>query len=219
MFDRQFTGDILGVFNNPHGVYEGNLRPYFKVICEAPNVHHSYHGLRHMLHVTWVCYQACIYYRRLNLISLRQGRNLLVGAIFHDYGHVGKVGNDADNILVALNGMKVHLVAEDTDFVSAIGRVITATGYPHSQLADTAPLEMHIIRDADISQALGPVWIGDIVAGLGKEQGKTPAEMLSQQLQFLQNARFHTDFGKVFYGQEAIMAKIRETEGLLKMLA
>jgi hypothetical protein len=204
---------------NRDDVYTGvSLTPYFRVIMAAPNIHHGYHGLRHMLHVTWVCYQACKYYQRLGQMTKREARNLLIAAMFHDYAHCGKAGDDAVNIEQALDGLREHVEDVDRDFLVKISVIIAATQFPHSDLGGIPTLSEQVIRDADISQAFGTTWIGDIAAGFGSELGKTPIEMLEQQLMFLKGIQFHSDFGKIFFGQEAINAKWRETEELLHIL-
>jgi hypothetical protein len=219
MLDRQFSGDIVSMIANRDDVYAGaNLAHYFTVVMNAPNIHHGYHGLRHMLYVTWVCYQACKFYQRLGLMSKREARNLLIAALFHDYGHCGKAGDDAVNIEMALDGLREHVQDFDRDHLVTISTIIAATQFPHADLGGTPSLGEQIIRDADLSQAFGTAWIGDIVAGFGSELGKTPVEMLEQQLKFLEGVKFHSNFGKVFFGQDALNAKYHETEELLALL-
>ena len=95
---------------------------------------------------------------------------------------------------------------------------LQATKFPHDNLGADATLGQLIIRDADISQAFGPTWIGDITAGYGSELGKSPNEMLKMQLGFLGSIRFHTDFGREMFGDAAIEAKLEETKNLLDIL-
>lgn len=216
-FENRYTGDIVEVINNPNNLSEGDLRQYARVIFAAPNIHHGYHGLRHMLHVTWVCYQACNYYS-MEQLSKRQMRNLLIAALFHDYDHVGQPGDDAINLNVAVAAMRKYLLPFDGQFADAIERIMRVTQYPHVDLDHEKSLEQSIIRDADMSQALGPAWIGDILAGYGSELGKTTIEMLEQQEKFLAGVRFSSDFGKIFFGQKAIDEKTRETQLLLAAL-
>ncbi len=216
--ENRFTGDLVEVITNPHGLYEGDLRHYARVVFSAPNIHNGYHGLRHMLHVTWVCYKACEYYARLGLLGPRRMRSLLIAALLHDYGHTGRPGNDANNIKIALDAMHLVLLPEDFEYFARISNILCATQYPHKHLGRAELLEQSIIRDADMSQAFGGAWIGEIVAGFGSELGKTPLEMLEQQLKFLQGVHFSSDFGKIFFGQDAVKAKVRETEALIEIL-
>jgi hypothetical protein len=139
--DQRFSGGIPQLVGNPTKLYEGNLIPYFRIMLAAPNVHNGYHGLRHMLHVTWVCYRACEYYKDSSLLSPRRMRNLLVGAMFHDYGHPGKQRADIENIRVAIAGLKRYAEPMDKPHVGEISGIIRATEYPHTPLAPDAPLE------------------------------------------------------------------------------
>src|ERR1700747_1685621 len=53
------TGDSPEITGNDRGLYEGALTGYFRaLIFHATNLPRPYHNLRHMLHVTWLCYQA-----------------------------------------------------------------------------------------------------------------------------------------------------------------
>jgi hypothetical protein len=60
-------------------------------------------------------------------------------------------------------------------------------------------------------------WVGDIVAGFGSELKKSPLEMLEQQKAFLSGVSFYTDFGKIFFGDEAIEAKLQETKDKMEL--
>jgi hypothetical protein len=211
----RFCGDIPELVGNTTGLYEGNLIPYLRTVLAAPNVHNGYHGLRHMLHVTWVCYRACKYYKSSGLLTPRSMRNLLVGAMFHDYGHPGAPRADIENIRVAIAGFKRYAEPVDKPFTEEISRIIWATEYPHQPLPPDAPLEWAIIRDADVSQALNSTWIGDILGGLGHELGLDPLRMLQQQEVFLNHISWLTDFARAHYGEEAIGAKIKEVRALL----
>lgn len=213
--DSRFCGDIPQLVANPTELYEGNLIPYFRIVLAAPNVHNGYHGLRHGLHVTWVCYRACEYYKSSGLLTPRRMRNLLVGAMFHDYGHPGMPRADSKNIKVAIAGFKRYAEPMDQPYASEISGIIGATEYPHKPLPPDAPLEWKIIRDADVSQALSPTWIGDILAGLGHELGLDPLRMLQKQEEFLTHIEWLTDFARTNYGDEAIAAKIEEARALL----
>lgn len=218
MYEDQFAGDIPNIVNNKDKIYAGQLRYYLTVVFGAPNIYHGYHGLRHMLHVMWVCYQACIYYSKLGTTDGRRWRNLLIAALFHDFGHTGKQGDDAVNIEIAIDALRQYILPEDEEFLDEIIAILKATQFPHADLGSSMTLEQSIIRDADLSQAFGVAWIGEIAAGFGAELGKTPRQMLEQQLRFLNGLKFYSDFGKVFYGESAVKAKTAETAALLDIL-
>ena len=91
---------ILDIILNKDGLYEGDLIYYFRIVFKfAQNLHNPYHNMRHMLHVMWLCYQACSFYK--DEMSPRDMRVLLIAAIFHDFDHLGIRGDDSKNIMRA----------------------------------------------------------------------------------------------------------------------
>ena len=216
MQKQEWTGSTADIANNIGGLYEGNLRHYLKVVFEAPNVHNGYHGFRHMTHVTWVVYMACVYYK--DRLTERQMRNLLIAALFHDYDHTGVKGPDAVNIARAIAALWIHILPEDVLYIHEITAIMEVTMYPHEGDAENFTLEQRIMRDADMSQAFEPAWIGEIVFGYGSELGIPPVQMLQNQLAFLEDLHFLTSFGEEKYGEQAISAKRAETYELLHIL-
>jgi hypothetical protein len=75
-----------------------------------------------------------------------------------------------------------------------------------------------IIRDADLAQALSPVWIQQVVIGLARESGVSPLAMLKAQSSFLTSLRFNTPWAQQLFPQELIDAKIAEAEQLRRLL-
>jgi len=64
-----------------------------------------------MLHVLWLCHQACRYYQ--NWLTARQLRNLLIAALFHDFDHPGhphpgERDPDRINIPIAIAGLRLR---------------------------------------------------------------------------------------------------------------
>ena len=64
-----------------------------------------------MLHVTWLCHQACEFYA--SELTNRQKRDLLIAALFHDFDHSGMMGEDDLNIARALRALDKHLSEDD----------------------------------------------------------------------------------------------------------
>ncbi len=72
---------IPEIIRNDSLLYEGDLKVYFKAIFyKSQNLNHPYHNFRHTLHMLWLCYQACEFYK--DELSPRQMRNLLVRPCF-----------------------------------------------------------------------------------------------------------------------------------------
>lgn len=216
------TGDIAAIISNEHGLYEGDLACYFRALFfDATNIDRPYHNLRHMLHVTWLCYQAAEYYR--HRLTPRQIRHLLIAALFHDFDHPGHPHPAADdpdsvNIALAIAGLRRHLATEDQAFLPAIEGLIEATHYPYTVGGNALDLSGQIIRDADLAQVLSPAWIQQVIVGLAREQRVEPLQMLRQQPGFLANLSFNTEWAHERFPPRLIDAKIAETRQLMALL-
>jgi hypothetical protein len=221
--EESANGDIPGVISNNRDLYEGDLGCYFRALFfHATNLNRPYHNLRHMLHVTWLCYQAAEYYG--DQLTRRQLRNLLIAALFHDFDHTGHPHPEVDdpdgiNIALAIAGLRRHITAEDRPFLPEIEALIEATHYPYTVSADKLDLSARIIRDADIAQGLTPVWIQQIVIGLARERRIDSHEILRQQPGFLAALSFNTEWARERFPPRLIAAKIVEAEQLIALVA
>ena len=215
-------GDIPEIIGNGRGLYEGDLAGYFRVlIFHAKNLTRPYHNLRHMLHVTWLCYQAAEFYR--DRLTLRQIRNLLIAALFHDFDHSGHPHPGADdpdgiNIGCAIAALRRHIVPEDRPFLPAIKALIEATNYPYAGAGEQLDLSGQIIRDADLAQSLSPAWIQQVVIRLARERHLSPLEILKMQPAFLAALSFNTEWARNRFPADLVAAKIAEAERLLALL-
>ncbi|MFZ3375094.1 MAG: HD domain-containing protein [Chthoniobacterales bacterium] len=216
------TGDLPKIIANQERIYEGNLTFYFRTLFfKSSNIHNPYHNFRHMLHVLWLCHQACRYYQ--NRLTPRQMRNLLIAALFHDFDHPGHPHpgeNDPDrvNIPIAIAGLRRYVMSADRGFLPQIEALIEATHYPYKIGSDKLDLLGQIIRDADLAQALSPAWIQQVVFGLAQEWEVSPFEVLKGQGSFLAGLSFSTCWAQQLFPQELIQAKIEEVEQLLRLL-
>ncbi len=217
MSTERVRGSLPSIIHNDGGLYESDLVGYFRTIFfTAQNLDRPYHNFRHMFHVTWLCYQACLFY--CSELTKRQRRNLLIAAMFHDFDHSGMMGNDDLNIARAIRGLEKHLTDEDRPHFDDISSLIRATEYPYKISSDQLELRAQIIRDADLSQGLSVAWIQQVVFGLAAEWGKKPLEVLKSQIPFCGNLKFHTEWGQQMFPQKSIEGKIREVRELLDLL-
>jgi hypothetical protein len=99
-----------------------------------------------------------------------------------------------------------------------IEALIEATHFPYKVDSQKLDLLGKIIRDADLAQALSPVWIQQVVIGLAREAGVSPLAMLKAQSSFLTGLRFNTPWAQQLFPQELIDAKIAEAEKLRRLL-
>src|ERR1700730_7211803 len=215
-------GDLPKIIGNEENLYEGNLIYYFRVLFfRANNLYNPYHNFRHMSHVLWLCYKACQYYS--HELPPRQMRTLLIAALFHDFDHTGRPHRgdedpDGINIEIAISGLRRYLASDDRALMPEIEALIEATHFPYRVDSQKLDLLGKIIRDADLAQALSPVWIQQVVIGLAREAGVSPLAMLKAQSSFLTSLRFNTPWAQQLFPQELIDAKIAEAEKLLRLL-
>lgn len=211
--DITFTEDLAFLMGNEEGLYEGTLHYYFAVILDqGENLGHAYHNFRHMMHVTCRAYEACRYYRAV--LSPRAMRTLLIAAMFHDFNHRGTSGNDRLNIERSLSGIRSHIAPEDRPHLDKIESLIEITEYPPKVESVTLELSAKILRDADLSQALAPVWFQQVIIGLAREWNKHPVEVLKIQEGFLSSVSFATQWGEEQFGP-LVTQKVNEAKRLL----
>lgn len=215
--------NIKDVIRNTSGFYAGDLRHYFKaVFFNARNWNNPYHNFRHIFHVLWLCYDACGFYRKVGAVgwTLERARNLLIAAIFHDYDHSGRTGRDDLEIQRAIDGLRKHIEEADKWNLEEIESIIKDTQFPYQVPGEKlGRLESQILRDADISQALSPVWLQQVIFGLALEMNVPPIKMLEMQESFLRNAiKPLTAWGQERFPQQLIDEKIGEAKALLELL-
>jgi len=216
------TGDLPEIIGNEERLYEGDLSLYFRILFfESSNLNNPYHNFRHTLHVVWLCHKACRHYRE-QLVP-REMRNLLIAALFHDFDHPGHAHRgvedpDRINIDIAISGLRRYIMPGDHPCLPEIEALIEATHYPYKIGSDALDLLGNIVRDADLAQALSPVWIQQVVIGLAEEQGVKPLEVLTAQVSFLAAVRFNTEWARQLFPPEFVQAKIEEAKQLLRLL-
>lgn len=210
-------GSIPDIINNKEGLYEGNLVYYFQIIFgNTRSLCNRYHNFNHLFHTLWLCYQACIFYK--NELTPRERRNLLIAALFHDFDHSGTAAADHLNIERSIKGFEECAIREDQAEFNNICDIIRASEFPHKGLSEFLPLSCRIIRDADLCQGLDVTWIQQVIFGLAIEQGKKPIEVLANQIIFLSNLNFSTEWAMRTFPKEAIEDKISEVKDLLEIL-
>jgi hypothetical protein len=170
-----------------------------------------------MIHVMLLCHDACFFYR--NELSLRTRRNLLIAALFHDFNHSGKKGDDGENIAMAVEALAAHILPEDADFFAEIADLIRATQYPHLVPSATLSLPAQILRDADLCQSFSVAWIQQVIIGLAEEWKTEPINILKMQTHFHENLlKLSTDWARQKFTPNDFAAKIEEIEGWLEIL-
>lgn len=212
---EEFNSRIVEIIDNSEGLYEGNLRYYFKLVFDAPNANNPYHNFRHMLHVLCNAYVAGVFCRFTTIFGKRRFRALLIAAVLHDYGHSGKMGNDSLEIEILLNKFDSLILYEDRDLIPFIRDFISSTKFPYENTVIS--LGSEILRDADMSQTLTSVWIQQIIFGLAAEREISPLQSLKGQITYLRSMKFYSPWGKKVLIRR-VYGKIKETEEFLSLL-
>lgn len=211
------VGTIPHLVLNLEDLYDGNLVHYFKALFfKAQNLNKPYHNFRHMLHITWLCYEASQYY--YGTISRPKIRALLIGGLGHDADHSGMLGQDDLNIQRSWRFIETNALPEDRPLLPSVKEYMWATEFPHKTPGEQLSLPAQILRDADMSQTLSVAWIQQVIFGLAAEWGKQPIEVLRMQTGFLSSLKFHTSWAQEKFPQSTIDAKIDEVKQLLEIL-
>jgi HD superfamily phosphodiesterase len=209
------TKNIIQIITNKDNKYPGNLEHCFRVVWQATNVMLPYHNMRHMLHVMWNTYNGAMFYK----IGGRTLRNMLIAALFHDFGHTGNTVDDSINIAIAIAGLEHNLLPEDVPYRSEITSYIKATEMPSSTIDNAEEnLPKLILRDADLSYTLEDVWIQPVNFGLNFEMGISTEKILKFQETFLTKILvLSTDWAKQKYSQK-IKDRVEEANEMIKVL-
>ncbi len=211
-------GNITGIINNKDGLYEGNLRHYFRIVWRARNRRNPFHNLRHMLHVFMLCANAALFYKVAGMpLSLRDVRNMFIAALMHDYNHPGRIGNDDLNLQFAIRGLERYILPEDKPYFDKIKQMMLGTQHPYvipASKLDTCGL---ILRDADICQVMSTAWLQQVICGLAAEMDFSEIEILKMQRSFLEGIQLNTFWAKSMF-KDQIPAKIEEAEEFIAIL-
>lgn len=115
-----------------------------------------------------------------------------LAALFHDFNHSGGKLKDNKNIKNSLNGLKKYLkIINKTDLYNNIKNIIKATEFPHKNIE--LNILQKIIRDADTMGGITDNWLNN-VKSLAKEYNKTLKEFIPDQISFLKNIKYNTNY-------------------------
>jgi hypothetical protein len=209
------VNNIAKIINNSEGLYEGDLRYYYQIVFYAPNVRNPYHNFRHMIHVLCSAYEAAKFCRYASFFGARRFRTVLLSALVHDYGHSGVMGNDHQEVLTAIASFKKFALEEDKYIWDEVEELVLATEFPYSD----QPISpgAGILRDADASQVFSDAWLQQNVFGLAYEMNTLPVICMEKEIEYLQNLKFYSDWGKEVLFPK-VSRKIFEVKELLDLL-
>lgn len=152
-----------------------------------PSNGNPYHGIDHL-------FMVFKYAANISVFPEPEFKNeLLVAALFHDFGHVGKMGNDNANILVAQEALtKFHGLHPEFNLDVAL-YLIGCTEYPYVVEDKDLTMEAMILRDSDFSYLFEDISIVKLYSGLRSEFGSTLEDFMNSQPKFLEGVKFHDE--------------------------
>lgn len=171
-----------------------------------------YHNLYHTFNFINNAFQ--IYKDYENELTLNDAKALFIASLFHDFNHTAGLAKDKFNIFIAIEGLEdvakkfVNFNDENEKEVFKTARIlIRSTEFPYN--AESALLLVNIMRDADMSQIVTDNFLQQNVLGLSKELNIPLEKFIDNQITFLQNVSFKTEYGRKAWGMKVI-EKIKE---------
>jgi hypothetical protein len=206
---------IYQIISNTGNYYDGDLRYYYRLVFNAPNIYNPYHNFRHMINTLCSVYRGAVFHQYHLECGPRHLRALLIAGLFHDYGHSGQMGHDHEEVANSIKLLESLLLTEDQDLLPEIKELIVATEFPH--IAGELSLGAKIMRDADMSQIFNQVWLQQIVFGLAQEKGVSPLSVLEGEADLMNSLKFYSRWGQETFMPQ-IPGKIEEIKQLISLL-
>lgn len=159
------------------------------VITNNPGNWNPYHGINHLFTVFQFVANT------ISFIKTEKKQELLLAALFHDYSHIGKAGDDTKNVQYAsercANFIDNYTSANrsypiDREFTL---RLIEITRFPY--IIDDSELntEELLLRDADLAYLYSPICIPMCLGGLRAELGVDYDAFLDSQAGFINSVK------------------------------
>lgn len=162
-----------------------------------------YHNLYHLLTVAENCNEGANYYA----VSENEKVHLLLAALFHDVYYIPDHSKkDMEKIALAVKAVYEFReqtppkLKEITDWKN-VEEIIRATEFPHIYRTDR-PLIEQIIQDADLMQVFAPNPFLQVIVGLAQETGKSVAQMIKSQKDFLYNITWNTKWARLVFEEK-----------------
>lgn len=155
----------------------------------------AYHNNAHLYGVFCDVIKMCDFYE----ISQNEKNTIGIAALFHDFGHNGKIGNDDVNITTSISGFydwvefvlitKLNKKLLDIDF-KLVEKLIKVTEFPSRP--DPKTILEKIMMDADMLSTYRDNWFDSVIVGLSKEYNITVEKQIENQLKFINILTFFT---------------------------
>lgn len=178
-----------------------SLKPSFKFIVDNNIANCApFHNIGHLLCVLSRTYGGAVYHE----IKYSEMVELMLAALWHDYGHSQGEKDDIHNVAVARDAVTKFLVENPIDGIdhNIVADIIRTTQFPYVEKGEDLNLRNAILRDADLMVCLEDDWIQTLMFGLCKELDRNMAEMITGQTDFLGSVEMATDWGKYVHSKE-----------------
>lgn len=157
-----------------------------------------YHNNNHLINVFNNCIEICSYHGLDNNECEICG----LAALFHDFNHNGKVGQDDINIPIAIDAFKIfwetlkNNVTNEIyqEYLIRVPHLIKMTNFPDRPKSIT--LIERIIQDADMLTMYNDDWKDSVIIGLAQEFKIPLKEHINNQFTFIENLDFCTVYAK-----------------------
>lgn len=158
-----------------------------------PGTINYYHNDMHMFEVFEQCVDIVD-----NLDILIKEEELYTAALFHDFDHIGKMGqnyNDGDNIKKAIDSfLSYSKYKYSEEFINDTIKIIKSTQYPGIIKDEDKTIEEIIISDSDMTAQLRNNVLISIYGGLNKEMNNDINTFFVNQLKFIESLKFKTEY-------------------------
>ncbi len=154
--------------------------------------HLPYHGIDHLFEVmrfAFITFENDPLCKESNINKLE----LLIAALFHDYGHSGGKTTDDINIGNAINGVSLFHSANPEFDLNEVINLIKATEYPYTVPESELTLSSKVLRDSDMCYLFYDVSMVKLYSGLRTEFGTNYSTFLTNQVAFINGMTFYTE--------------------------
>lgn len=181
------------------------LQDAFAYVLNNNKGNNPYHNTNHLITVFYFCMEMADYY------ILPDVRKVTLGlvALFHDFNHNGTIGNDDVNLKNAYLGFldfyadvindELYNVRMDDIEPETFKMILNHTEFPSRPNPNT--IEEKIIMDSDMLPNYAEGQSMNILIGLSKEFHTDIKNQIGNQIKFIENLQFYTDYAQKLHKQ------------------
>jgi len=166
---------------------------YSFIVKNNKGTNNSYHNNGHLYNVFMDVIDMCKHYNINGTKIISMG----LAALFHDFDHNGTIGQDNINIDNSIKGFyKWYSTLNQNDIMyintDLVEKMIKTTEFPTRPNPQT--MEEMIMMDADMFSLYKENWVETVIIGLSKEFNVTIEKQIDNQIKFVNNLKFFTNY-------------------------